>query len=168
MSRELDHFGGRTNAKLQYAELTLQELRAHGQRGSGHDFQRAHHEAFLFHLLGVVDALLQELNVRYGCDLPLKEVKWKCLSERMERVGHTNAALTELKRLRKNGWLRDAREYRDHGTHRHHIPRIFDVGGDNRTVRFYPETGQPMRTDVLDTFADWLKRMKELVEEGRR
>ncbi len=155
MSKELDHFRGRTDAKLEYAELTLQELRAYERRGSGDNFERAHHEAFLFHLLGAENALLQELDVRYSCALRLK-----------------NAALDELDALHRNdaSWLSEAKSYRNHSTHRQHIPRAFFAGGDNESmVRFRkPETGQQMGTDVLDAFADWVKSMGQLIEKGRR
>ena len=172
MSKELDHFRGRTNAKLQYAELTLQELRAYERRGSGDDFERAHHESFLFHLMGVEDALLQELNVQYSCALPLRCVRRQKLAEKIQILGYKNSMLDELELLHKDdaSWICEAKHYRNHGTHRQHIPRFFAVGvNDERMVRFkHPETGELMGTDVLDTFADWMKEMKQLVEKGRR
>jgi hypothetical protein len=172
MSKELDHFRGRTDAKLEYAKLTLQELCAYERRGSGDNFERAHHEAFLFHLLGAEDALLQELNVQYGCALPLKDVNRAKLSKIVGTLGYKNAALDELDALHRNdaSWLSEAKSYRNHSTHRQHIARAFFVGGDNeRMVRFrVPESGQEMGTDVLDAFADWAKSMGQLVEKGRR
>ena len=63
--KELEHFVGRTDAKLRYAKLILDELSNDPERGRGQDFERAHQEAFLFQLAGVVDAFLQELNVRH-------------------------------------------------------------------------------------------------------
>ena len=55
----------RTAAKLRYAEVHLREIRELGQPDGG-DFDRAHQESFLFHLLSTRDALLAELNVYYG------------------------------------------------------------------------------------------------------
>jgi hypothetical protein len=59
----------RTDAKLRYAKIHLDELAALPIR-NGDDFDRAHQESFLFHLFGVRDAFLAELNHYYRCGLP--------------------------------------------------------------------------------------------------
>ena len=59
----------RTDAKLRYAKIHLDELATLPIR-NGDDFDRAHQESFLFHLFGVRDAFLAELNHYYRCGLP--------------------------------------------------------------------------------------------------
>src|SRR5437588_12646140 len=58
----------RTEAKLRYARVHLDELKSQGLPG-GSDFDKAHQESFLFHLLGARDAFLGELNHHYGAGL---------------------------------------------------------------------------------------------------
>jgi len=56
--KEIKNVQERTNAKLRYARLHLEELRSYRRKGSGDDFERSHQEAFLFHLFGTRDAFL--------------------------------------------------------------------------------------------------------------
>lgn len=51
----------RTDAKLRYAALHLDELKSK-DTGGGDDFARAHQESFLFHLIGAKESFLLELN----------------------------------------------------------------------------------------------------------
>ena len=55
----------RSNAKLRYAAVHLDELKSIEQLG-GDDYDRAHQESFLYHLMGAKDAFLIELNTYYS------------------------------------------------------------------------------------------------------
>jgi hypothetical protein len=59
----------RTDAKLRYAKLHLEELQA-VKRLNGDDLERSHEEAFLYHLFGARDALLSEINLYYAAGQP--------------------------------------------------------------------------------------------------
>ncbi len=59
----------RTNAKLRYARVHLDELKAQGPPNGG-DFDHAHQKSFLFHLLGTADAFLAELCHYYRVVVP--------------------------------------------------------------------------------------------------
>lgn len=61
--KEITNTKERTNAKLRYARIHLNELRLYQRKGSGDDFERSHQESFFFHLFGALDAFLQELNL---------------------------------------------------------------------------------------------------------
>jgi hypothetical protein len=61
----------RTDAKLRYAKIHLDELAALPIRNGG-DFDRAHQESFLFHLFGARDAFLAELNHYYAIAVHLR------------------------------------------------------------------------------------------------
>jgi hypothetical protein len=167
MNDQLKGFIGRTDAKLGYAELTLVELENYTARSSGNDFERSHHEAYLFHLYGVVDALLQEINQRYACGLQLHEVGLKKLQSKMQKEGAKNAALDAAAVLLKDeaSWLYQIKEYRDHGTHRQSIPRTFHVGGENDGQVWFKDP--PMDKDVLTHFREWLMKMAELIKLAR-
>lgn len=49
--KTLQNLRARADAKLRYAEIHLDELKAIDRLG-GSEFDRAHQESFLFHLLG--------------------------------------------------------------------------------------------------------------------
>ena len=71
----LDYFISRTEQKLRFARIHIDELRTHTTRNTGDDFERSHHESFLFHLYGASDAFLQELNIYYSCGLSSVRLK---------------------------------------------------------------------------------------------
>lgn len=55
--KRLENLRARTDAKLRFAEVHLKELLAL-PRLSGDDFDRAHQESYLYHLIGAKDAFL--------------------------------------------------------------------------------------------------------------
>ena len=77
----------RTDSKLRFAKVHLTELEECPTKGHGHDFERAHQESFLFHLLGVRDAFLQELNIYYECGLSLNQENKSRLQDKLDRKG---------------------------------------------------------------------------------
>ncbi len=169
--KALEHFVGRTDAKLRYARLILDELSNDPERGRGQDFERAHQEAFLFQLAGVVDAFLQELNARHVLAIKPGCVNLSSVGRAFSGRGLSNEGLDELNKINgdKSSWYRTMKTYRNHVTHRQHIPRIYSVGGpDSGQVRFLDlHTGDPVTKDVLGELAYWLACMGELTEMGR-
>ena len=169
---QLRSFADRTAAKLAYARVHLEELKDHRARGSGDTFERAHQESFLFHLVGVRDAFLQELNVFYGCDLDPQKVTTRNLGERLSAAENRSPELEELLEIESNSksWLSVAKEMRNHTAHRQSIPRIFYVGGvDDGIVHLKnPKDGETIEMDVPDAFDLWLSKMEELIVRLRR
>ena len=93
---EITNAKKRTNAKLRYARVHLEELRSHQRKGSGDDFERSHQESFLFHLLGARDAFLQELNLYYNCGLELRKVRTSSLTQKLDKMGIRCPELNKL------------------------------------------------------------------------
>jgi hypothetical protein len=164
-------FTTRTEAKMRYARIHLDELRTHKQRGSADDFESAHQESYLFHLLSALDSFLQELNICYGCSLSINRVTRKNLRNALNRLGQHSQELEELTSLEHNpeSWLSQAKEMRDHSTHRHRVARVFYEGGElSGQVRLrHPETGRESDSDWLIQFESWYQYMTELLPRLR-
>jgi len=159
----------RTEAKLRYAVVHLEELRGSERRGD--DFERAHQESFLFHLIGARDAYLQELNLFHGRGLHLEDVsRWK-LEKALRDKGTQSKALEKLTELENDleSWLSRAKEMRDHSTHRHSVPRLYHVGGEKHGEVFLTDTrsGNSVEQDYLRMFEQWVIEMRSLIEELR-
>ena len=140
----------RTDAKLRFARLHLDELRNHPRLGSGDDRERAHEESILYHLVGVKDAFLHEIQVAHGLGLDLNQVDERTLDKELKRTGSQSRALEKLDELYKesSSWYSLMVELRNHGSHRYHINRLMKVGLGSasdmpRTSHFKdPRTGQ--------------------------
>jgi len=156
----------RTDAKLRYARVHLTELKMIPRRGS--DFDTAHQESFLFHLFGVRDTLLQEINIFHSCGLPIEKVTRRQLENVFRNAGLTSPALDALIELEDdpNSWLSGAAEMRHQSTHRKNVPRLYHLVGDNDGKVFLTDTrkGERIEKDFVALFDEWLKEMQDLVE----
>jgi hypothetical protein len=113
----------RTEQKLRYVRLTLQEIR---DRVESDDHQRAHEEACLFHLIGAFEAVLQELNVVHELHIPMHLVSLDTL-----RRSPANDALTKALALfsdTKRDALGVAYALRNFGAHRKHAGQVVQLG----------------------------------------
>ena len=159
----------RTDAKLRYAAIHLEELKGVERRGE--DFDRSHQESFLFHLHGARDAFLQELNIKFDCDLPINRVDMRNLNKKLEKKGIESKALAKLKELESDNesWLSCMNEMRHHSTHRHSIPRVYHVGGENDGDVHLTNTrnGKVVEEDYMVLFEQWHNQMDELIVKLR-
>lgn len=116
--KELENLKARTDAKLRFAKVHLQELLSQTEL-SGDDFDRAHQESYLYHLLGAKDAFLQELNAYYQCNLPAINLTVGKLRDSLKDKNLESPELKELYELGKNtnSWLSHAKEMRNYSTH---------------------------------------------------
>jgi Family of unknown function (DUF6586) len=168
-----DHLRGlqsRTDSKIRYAEIHLGELEALGHP-DGSEYDRAHQESFLLHLLGVRDAFLAELNAYYGVDLPVGSVSPGKLRDALQSVGRQSAELAQLFALEQDeaSWYSTAKAMRDYTSHAGGVARAYYVGGENhRKVKLiHPKTGQALEEHFLDTFRSWVTFMRDLVARLR-
>ena len=165
-----EHLRIRTDAKLRYAEIHLEELRAIEPLG-GDDFDRAHQESFLFHLLGAKEAFLLELNSYYGINLNVGDITVGKLRESLKKQGKVSPELAEIFELEsdKNSWLFHAKKMRDHSTHVWWIRRDYHLGGANHEQVWLdnPKTGQQIKRHFVDEFKDWILNMKDLLNRLR-
>lgn len=163
----------RTDAKLRYADVLLFEMAAKRliDPAQGTDWARAHQEGFLFHLLGVRDALLQELNLFHGCGLAIDQVRKADLAAKLEKQDSTSPALDLLNTLESDqtSWLSIASRMRHHSMHRRNVPRQFFVGGASHDLEFLmdPLAGDPIETDYMELFKQWRDEMRQLVQDMR-
>ena len=169
--KDIENAQSRTDAKLRYAALHLEELRNHERKGSGDDFERSHQEAFLYQLFGVRDAFLQELNLYYSCGLALHEVRLGRIRKFLREQGKTSPELDVLSSLEDDlgSWLNVAKEMRDHSTHRQSVPRVFHVGGDDdgKVTLQDPRTKDHLTGDQIQVLDSWLKEMEQLIRPLR-
>lgn len=160
----------RTDAKLRYSTIHLEELRKHDGNG-GTDFDRCFHESFLFHLLGAKDAFVSELNVYYAGDLPDVSLTPGSLRDKLAKKGMKSMELAELYSLENDqqSWFSTAKAMRDHSTHVDGVPRAFHLNGPNHGKVFLrnPKTLETVDLHVLDTFDEWLRNMHALLERLR-
>lgn len=156
----------RTDAKLRYARIHVDELKAQPP-GRGNDFERAHQEAFFAQLFGAYAALLQELNVKLGCNLPSKDVTPGRMYQVLKAVGRHSEELAELRRLSDEieSWFRQAKDIRDHTTHVSGVPLVHFVGGskDGKTSFRHPKTLAEVQGDTTGVLASWVTEMEALV-----
>jgi hypothetical protein len=173
---------------VRYAEVHLAELVAKRlvDESRGTDWERAHQESFLYHLLGVRDGLLQEVNITHACGLPsrseLKAALWKAAGRDSEAL----RALSHLDGLRSS-WLSIARRQRNHFTHQDELPRHFHKGGSQDGMVYIadPLANQiskkdpdllaeyersiimASQTDCTVLFTEWCAKARRLIENLR-
>lgn len=161
----------RTNAKLRYARIHLDELKSQGPP-SGNDFDRAHQESFLFHLLGVRDAFLCELNHYYEAGLSSDKLSLGELRKILNLRCISSPELFTLYDLEKDecSWYRTAKNMRDYSTHIQGVPRAYFLGGENhQNVKLKnPKTGALTERHFIDEFDDWLIKMETLIFSLRK
>ena len=132
----------RTEQKLQYAAIHIQELRGYEDAESNDDWENAHQESCFFHLAGAVDALLHEVNDAYSLRLELTEVGWRRVDQQLQSTGRDSSAFSHLQEIRnkEGSWLNLLFEWRNHGTHRRHVGKDVWIGRGNQFKD--PRTGK--------------------------
>jgi hypothetical protein len=160
----------RTNAKLRYALIHLEELRDQGPPDGG-DFDKAHQESFLFHLFGAIDALLAELNHYYAAGLQSDSLSPGKIREALKRRDASSPELQVLYQLEKDesSWFSKAKNMRDHSTHVQGVNRAYFLGGeDHKKVKLRdPESGELTEHHFIIEFEEWNTAMFALVKNLR-
>ena len=161
----------RTDAKLRYAEIQLLDIERIPRR-NGNDFERSHQEAYLFHLIGALDAFLSEINVYYQCGLAADGISaGKMRNVIMKRAGKNAPELSELHDIAalQGTWLANGKVMRDHSTHRGGVPRVISLGGELDGVNYLknPETGAVIEEDYPLVFRRWHAQASDIVKRLR-
>ena len=156
----------RTDAKIRYAKLHLMELREYDHRGHGHDFERAHQEAFFAQLFGAYAGLFQELNKDLDCGLDPERVSLGNMRNTMKNKGPVSEKLSELYNLEQDAttWLSKAKTMRDHISHLGGIPLSFY---DDVTSFRHPKTMVELPGDYFDYLENWVIEMEALIKRMR-
>lgn len=157
----------RTEQKLIYAEFHLNELQQMPE-GRGHVFERAHQEAMFAQLIGALDAFLLELNYILMCELSTKDTKLWNLVKVLEAQGRSSLALSCLSALRKEkgSWLQSLVDLRNTSIHETGIPLGYNAN-TGKTVFRHPKTFQETLGDATTTLAEWLMKIRSLMDELR-
>ena len=156
----------RTDAKLRYAKIHLDELKAQGPP-SGDDFDKAHQESFLFHLIGSRDAFLAELNHYYQGGLSPDVLSLGRIRDALKKNAIDSPEVRVLYELEQDGssWFSRAKRMRDHSTHVQGVRRAYTLGGEfHQKVRLRdPKSDQLTEQHFIDEFASWLSETESLV-----
>jgi hypothetical protein len=149
---DVDGLQARTDSKIRFAQIHLDELTARNI-SNGDDFERAHQESFLYHLLGVKESFLIELNAYYKTELSEKRISIGNMKKALAERGQESNELTEIYRLQndESSWLFQAKIMRDYSTHVGNVPRHFHLGGvhHNQTFLSNPETNRRAEKTTL-------------------
>lgn len=171
---------GRTNRKLRFTQIHLNELTSQCEPGSGNVFERAHEESFLFHLVGAKDSFLQEINNAYKLELDIWEVNEDSLQRKLEMKKRRSPELNEImkleerkkKRENRGSWLSMAIEDRNQGMHRFDIQRFIKKGvGNSRGISSHyinPFTQEPMGITIIEFLTLCINKMEELLWRLRK
>jgi hypothetical protein len=167
----LEQFRARTDQKLRFARLHLEEFDSQPS-GHGHDFERAHQEAFLSQLLGSYAALLQELNCELECALEPQDVTLGNMRNILKAKNRTSSRLRELYELdlAKSCWLSQAKAMRDHTTHVAGLGLAYHANGEHAGVVVLrdPKLESENISDYKVSLASWLDQMESLIQRFRR
>jgi len=168
-SKTIKNLQDRTDAKLRYAEIHLKELKDREPLG-GDDFDRAHQESFLFHLLGTLDAFLHELTEYYHLNHKGNKVSFT----QFDKLKKKGVSIPEFDRIwmlqrESNSWLSHARDMRNYSAHNSNISRTIHVGGiyDNQVWLKSPKKGKNIERHFVEEFYSWLENMRNLIEDLR-
>ncbi|MBI5453288.1 MAG: hypothetical protein HY956_01525 [Deltaproteobacteria bacterium] len=168
---DIANLKNRTEAKLRYAWVHLNELVTTIPYHVGDDFERAHQESFLYHFLGAKDAFLAELNVYYNCKLPPDNLTLGELRKARKKLNKKYHEITALHNLENDdtSWLSKAKVMRDYATHMHGIARTYHHGGPHHGNVFLrnPKTGDNIEIHYVDEFSNWLSLMSDLLQKLR-
>jgi hypothetical protein len=81
----------------------------------------------MFHLLGVLDAFYQEMNVRFSIGFAESKVTEEKILKHLKISKHSLVHCLEGLKKDSTSWLAHAREMRNHTTHRTRLSRTFSA-----------------------------------------
>ena len=166
-------FESRTNQKLEFAKISLEEIKSRPEPGLIDYFQRSHEENFLFHLVGAKDSFLQEINVAYGLGVDIEKVDECKLLEKLKRQKRESTELNEIIELKynKSEWFAIAIGLRNKGSHRFHLTRLYRETDNENKGKIYlldPFTDKNMDDDCITFLTRCLNEMKALLQQLRK
>jgi Family of unknown function (DUF6586) len=169
-------FQYRTDQKLRYAGVHLEELSTYPHATSNDEWENAHQESSFFHLAGAVEALLHEINNGYSLGVGLTKVTWKTVADRLSQSNQSSPAFDHLTQLRNDAtsWLALLFEWRNHGTHRQRVGKIVNLSTSTRVDNQFkdPRSGQPPNVypelGCLDVLKHLANDVRSLIDYCRR
>lgn len=155
-----------TDSKLRYSQLYLDELKNPEILGS--DQEKAHQESFLFHLKGVIDAFLSELNEIYGLGIKDKNLSIESLRTakyKSKKQGKEGKRISKL--MSKRNWLGELKDFNPNV-----VPSLKKAkkskGKEKEEAASLVEQVSPIPSNpVLEQFEEWQAKMRNLISELR-
>jgi len=125
----MTQFQDRTNQKLDYAKIHLEELENYSNSMSNDVWENAHQESCFYHLTSSVESILHEINDGYSLGLDLQQVTWGNVKKRINSSNQSSPALDKLLLLKNDSqsWLSQLIEWRNHGTHRKRVGKMIQA-----------------------------------------
>jgi hypothetical protein len=159
----------RVEFKIYAAEHHLKNLKTLEQRGSTMQSSKERLlweieiECFLFHIVGVSDALLHKINDKLT--LNKKRIKISDISKKLAKLNE-RGLLAHLENLHHNNEFCILRDLRNQCTHRKLINVLFRVGSDKAAVSFIvsPKTKLELTTHLLKDIDEEFKNIDDRLE----
>lgn len=163
-------FKERTDSKLRYAQLYLDELK--NSTISGSDSEKAHQESFLFHLNGAAESFLAEINEIYDLGIKaknlsiqsLKNAKFKSKPKSKKPIGEAQK-LSKL--MGKKNWLSELKSFNPHAIEEVKKGKKTKNKDKDETANLVEQIGQMPTNPVLEKFEVWQGKMRQLILELR-
>jgi len=173
MSAKFHH---RTDQKLLYAQIHIDEIKGSENFSSNDDWENAHQESAFFHLVGSIETIYHEINEGYSLGLDLNEVSNHKISEKLSQTNQFSPAFNLIKQLRDNdySWLSILFEWRNHGTHRQHIGKFVRMSTRQKIDNQFkdPRTGKVPTIfsglGCIQVFDKLVEYVKQLIDDCRR
>jgi hypothetical protein len=126
----------RSDQKLRYARIQIEELGTYLKAGSNDEWENSHQESVFYHLVGSAESLLHEINKGYSLGLDLKQVKMSVIECALSKNGQSSPAFDHWKALREDvsSWLSLLFRWRNHGTHRQRVSKKVSAATGGRHV----------------------------------
>ncbi|MCL6259816.1 hypothetical protein M3O96_12000 [Aquiflexum sp. TKW24L] len=154
-----------TDSKLRYSQLYLDEIK--NPKIAGSEYEKAHQESFLFHLNGVVDAFLAELNEIYGLGIKEKNLNIdtiKAAKSDSKKVIKEGKKLGKL--MGKKNWLYELKSFNPYIIPA--IKKTKKTKADKDEASNFVEQVSPIPSNpVLDKFEEWQAKMRKLIPDLR-
>lgn len=122
----MNQYRERTNQKLGYAKIHLEEIKNYSNSTSNDEWENAHQESFFYQLTGAVESILHEINYGYSLGLALHQVTWKTVKDNLTNSTQTSSGFDLITNLRNDSssWLSQLFVWRNYGTHRGRVGKI--------------------------------------------
>jgi hypothetical protein len=151
----------RTDAKLRYAKIHLEELRTYSNAYSNDDWENAHQESTFFHLTGAVEGILHEINDGYSLGLNPRDVERGKVRDRLKKRNQSSPAFDYITGLRPFGkeelapksWLTLLFAWRNYSGHQKHIGKCLSFGTSERLRHTDNQFKDPMDEQLQQAYS---------------
>ncbi|MCL6261049.1 hypothetical protein M3O96_18235 [Aquiflexum sp. TKW24L] len=153
-----------TESKLKYAKLYLDELKKPEIKGS--EIEKAHQYSFLFHLKGVMDAFLLEINEIYGLGLKKKHLTIDSLkSSKSDSKKPIKEGKKLGKLMEKENWLSELKSFDPNKLNA--VKKVKKSKETDEPASVVEEKNPISVISIQEKFEDWHAKMETLISELR-